>query len=167
MQIERFGSMPEFNELDKLTDAEKRALIAKWQSEVGGSNGARARQRRKSRPLLYLTDDEINNLFRAIESEGKRSNSRTDPMRDRALFEVALGRGLRASEVGLIELDHLRLKENRLYVTRLKGGRTGEYLITDREVRALKPYLKKRGWLPGPYSPAETDVQYLGAGWTS
>ena len=48
----------------------------------------------------------------------------------------------------------MRLKENRLYVTRLKGGRTGEYLITEREVRALKSYLRQRGWLPGPLFPS-------------
>src|SRR5579863_7795879 len=154
MQNERFRSMPEIKDLDKLSDAEKLALIAKLQSEVSGSNSVRTLQHKKSRPLLYLTENEISSLFRAIDSEGKRANSRADPVRDRALFEVALGRGLRASEVGLLDLEHLRLKENRLYVRRLKGGRTGEYLITDREVRALKLYLKKRGWLPGPLFPS-------------
>ncbi len=54
----------------------------------------------------------------------------------------------------MLELKHLRLKESRVYVTRLKGGRTGEYLITDREVRALKPYLRERGWLQGPLFPS-------------
>ncbi len=72
--------MPEINDLDKLSDAEKLALIAKLRSEVGGLSGTRTRQRRKSRPLLYLTDAEINSLFRAIDSEGKRENSRTNPM---------------------------------------------------------------------------------------
>lgn len=142
--------MPEINDLDKLSDDQKRALIAKLQSEVGGWSDTRTRQRRKSSPLLYLNENEITSLLRAIDAEGKREGSRTNPVRDRAVFEVALGRGLRASEVGLLEFKDLRIKENRLYVKRLKGGRTGEYLITDREVRALRPYLKERGWLPGP-----------------
>jgi site-specific recombinase XerC len=68
----------------------------------------------------------------------------------RVELQLKLGRGLRASEVGLLEMKHLRMKEDRLYVTRLKGGRTGKFLITERESRALKPYLKDRGWLPGP-----------------
>jgi len=67
MQNERFRSMPEINDLDNLSNAEKLALIAKWRSEVGGSIGVRAPQRKKSRPLLYLTDAEINSLFRAID----------------------------------------------------------------------------------------------------
>jgi type 1 fimbriae regulatory protein FimB len=150
MQKERLKRMPEISNLDGLSDTEKLALIARLQSEVSGSSGVRNQRRRKVVPILYLTEVEINALFRAIEAEGKREDSRTDPIRDRALFEVAMARGLRASEVGLLDLKHLRLKENRLYVTRLKGGRTGEFLITEREARALKPYLKRRGWLPGP-----------------
>jgi len=142
--------MPEISNLETLSPEEKRNLIAKLQSEMGGSNASKPNRRTKSVTVLYLTEPEITGLFRAIEEEGRRPGSRADTNRERALFELALGRGLRASEVGLLELKHLRLKDSRLYVTRLKGGRTGEFLITDREVRALKPYVKDRGWLPGP-----------------
>lgn len=137
------------NDLDTLTRDEKLNLVAKLQKELGGSNGKR-RRTKNPRTVSYLNEDEIAAFFRAIESAGKADASRTDAVRDRALFEVALGRGLRASEVGLLELKHLRMKDNRLYVTRLKCGRTGEFLITERESRALKPYLKDRGWLQGP-----------------
>ena len=146
--------MAETMDLATLSAEDKRALIAQLQSEVGGSDGQRKSRRRKPATIVYLTEPEIQRFFHVIEAEGRRAGTRSDASRDRALFEVALGRGLRASEVGKIEMRHLRLKDNRLYVTRLKGGRTGEYLITDREARALKPYLKSRGWMEGPLFPS-------------
>jgi type 1 fimbriae regulatory protein FimB len=144
--------MPEISNLETLSVEEKLSLIAKLRSEVGGSDGSNPMRkgRTKQASVLYLTEEELAGLFRAIDAEARRPGSRAAGSRDRALFEVALGRGLRASEVGLLEMKHLRMKEDRLYVTRLKGGRTGEFLITERESRALKPYLKDRGWLPGP-----------------
>src|SRR5580704_9006020 len=104
MQNERLEFMPEISNLQGLSDPQKLALIARLQGEVSGSSGDRNQRRRKAAPILYLTEVEIHALFRAIETEGKRENSRTDPIRDRALFEVAMARGLRASEVGLLEL---------------------------------------------------------------
>src|SRR6478672_7409807 len=71
-------------------------------------------------------------------------------VRDVAIFEVAYHRGLRASEVALIQVGHWRASQQRLYVTRLKGGNSGEYLVTDREAKALRAYLKKRPAKPGP-----------------
>lgn len=137
-------------DLQSLTDAEKRELIEHLSAQVSGSDGKKRRRPKKASSISYLVEDEITAFFRAIDAEGKKAGTRADAVRDRALFEVALGRGLRASEVGLLELKHLRMKDNRLYVTRLKGGRTGEYLITERETKALKSFAKDRGWLPGP-----------------
>jgi type 1 fimbriae regulatory protein FimB len=89
--------------------------------------------------VQYLNEDELAALFRSIDSP-----------RDLAIFEVAFHRGLRASEVGLLKLTNLRLSAKRLYVQRLKGGNSGEYLLTDREVRALRKWLALRGHDPGP-----------------
>jgi type 1 fimbriae regulatory protein FimB len=139
--------MTEINSLQNLSREDTLTLIAQLQAQVGGS---KPRRGKKAPQILYLSEDELKALFRAIDTEGRRENTRTDPVRDRALFEVALGRGLRASEVGILALQDLRMKDNRLKVTRLKGGRSGEFLITERETRALKPYLKDRGWLQGP-----------------
>ena len=50
----------------------------------------------------------------------------------------------------MIQLGHWRASQQRLYVTRLKGGNSGEYLVTDREAKALRAYLKKRPAKPGP-----------------
>lgn len=139
--------MSEINQLENLSHEDAVKLIAQLQSQLSGS---KRRKGKKAPRVLYLTEDEIKTFFRVIELEGKRDGTRTDPVRDRALFEVALGRGLRASEVGILTLQDLRLKDNRLKVTRLKGGRTGEFLITERETRALKAYIRDRGWLAGP-----------------
>src|SRR5579872_5592033 len=86
-----------------------------------------SRRRRVERPVLYLTEQELESLFRAVEA-GRNA-------RDLAIFEVAFARGLRASEVGLLQLGHIRLEVKRIFVTRLKGGHSGEYLLTDREIK--------------------------------
>jgi site-specific recombinase XerD len=95
------------------------------------------RRKRADRKISYLTEPELKALFVAIEA-GKS-------VRDLAIFEVGYGRGLRASEVGLIQMAHLRLEAKRIFVTRLKGGHSGEYVLSDREVKALRGYLRKRG----------------------
>jgi len=98
---------------------------------------AKHRRKRADRKISYLTEPELRALFVAIEA-GKSP-------RDLAIFEVSYGRGLRASEVGLIQMAHLRLEAKRIFVTRLKGGHSGEYVLSDREVKALRGYLRKRG----------------------
>jgi site-specific recombinase XerD len=95
------------------------------------------RRKRADRKISYLTEPELRALFMAIEA-GKSA-------RDLAIFEVGYGRGLRASEVGLIQIAHLRLEAKRIFVTRLKGGHSGEYVLSDREVKALRGYLRRRG----------------------
>lgn len=91
----------------------------------------------------YLTEQELRSLLGVVR----------DP-RDRAIFTVAFWRGLRASEVGLLRLSDLRLKEGRLYVRRLKGSRSGEYLLSDEELKTLRAWLKVRGREPGPLFPS-------------
>lgn len=71
-------------------------------------------------------------------------------IRDRAIFTLAYWRGLRASEVGALEMRHWRADAGRLFVIRAKGGRSGEYVLSKPEVRALQSWLKVRGTSPGP-----------------
>ena len=93
----------------------------------------------KEGDIQYLNEEELAALFRSI-----------DTPRDMAIFEVAFHRGLRASEVGLLKVSGLRLAARRLYIERLKNGNPGEYLLTDREVRALRKWMAVRGTAPGP-----------------
>ncbi len=87
----------------------------------------------------YLSTDEIQALFKVITN-----------VRDRAIFRVAYHRGLRASEVGKLHLAWYCTKTGRLYVTRLKGSYSGEYLLVKAEQAALHAWLKRRGREPGP-----------------
>jgi site-specific recombinase XerD len=92
--------------------------------------------------VQFLTAEELAALFAALHKAGNE--------RDLAIFEVAYHRGLRASEVGLLKIGHLRLAQRRIYVTRLKRGKSGEYPLTEREVRALRAWMRKRGQVAGP-----------------
>jgi integrase len=100
---------------------------------------------RKYKPgdVQYLNEEELVALFRCISSP-----------RDTAIFEVAYHRGQRATEVGLTQVSDLRLSAKRLYVRRLKGGNSGEYPITEREVKALRKWMAVRGNASGPLFPS-------------
>jgi site-specific recombinase XerD len=96
-----------------------------------------------TRNIKYLTDEELSRLFAVISSP-----------RDRAIFRVAYHRGLRASEVALLQMSDYRASAGRLYVHRLKEGHSGEYLLTDAETKAIKSWLKERGQHDGPLFPS-------------
>jgi integrase len=95
--------------------------------------------KRRSGGILYLTDDERQALFAAIKDA-----------RDRAMFTLGFWRGLRAGEIALLRLEHWHPNSGRLYVRRLKGSISQEYLLTMEELRALKAWLRVRGKVPGP-----------------
>jgi integrase len=95
---------------------------------------AKPRRRRAKPGIKYLTGEEIERLFAAIK-----------PARDRAIFRLAYHRGLRATEVGLLHLSHYRAQAERLHVTRLKNGNSGEYGLTGIESKVLRAWIKERG----------------------
>jgi len=97
------------------------------------------KKRHGSDTVDYLTTDEWDRLLKVITSP-----------RDRALFIVAYHRGLRASETGGLQLADVRLKDERIQINRLKGSSSGEYHLCASEIRALKIWLKVRGYEPGP-----------------
>jgi site-specific recombinase XerD len=83
--------------------------------------------------IHFLTQPELRALFRVITRK-----------RDRALFLVAYRHGLRASEVGLLQVDDLNLAQHRLTVRRVKRSLPGIYPLRADEVTALKAYLRER-----------------------
>ena len=87
----------------------------------------------KINTIKYLTQAEVTALFKVIGSK-----------RDRAIFLVAYYHGLRASEVGMITPDHVALDRARVWITRLKNGKSGEYPMQPNEVTALKAWVKAR-----------------------
>ena len=97
-------------------------------------------KRKQQRLPEYLTEDQVASLFEAIG----------DDVRSQAIFHVIYHRGLRASEVGLLQLEDYRPAAGRLLVRRLKGSRGGEYHLLPVERTWLNRWLRERGSRPGP-----------------
>jgi integrase len=103
----------------------------------------KAKKPRVPDKIKYFTDDEINRLFAVIKSP-----------RDTAIFRLAYHRGLRASEIGMIQLADINLRDERIRFERLKGSMGGEYHLCSSELRALRNWLKVRGHEPGTLFPS-------------
>jgi len=96
-------------------------------------------KRKQDRAITFLTQEEVQNLFSAIKTK-----------RDRAIFAVAYRHGLRASEVGMLQLTDLDLKAGRITINRVKGSMSGTYPMSPDTVKLLKSYIKSRTD-PSPY----------------
>ena len=83
--------------------------------------------------IKYLTQDEAGRFFSKIK----------DP-RDRAMFKLMYDFGLRASEVGKLTIKDVDLERGRIWITRIKGGISGEYALFRDTTRLLKLYLQQR-----------------------
>jgi integrase len=118
------------------------ALLAKLTPAAPGSPAdppePKPAKRRRADTIKYFTEPQINAFFRVIENP-----------RDIAIFRIAYHRGLRASEIGMIQLADYLERDDRLVIRRLKGSAGGEYHLCAKEVRALKAWLKVRGREPG------------------
>lgn len=90
-------------------------------------------QAAKTETIKFLTLDEIKRLFGAIS--GKR---------DRAIFLTAYRHGLRASEVGLLQIQDLDFERQKIMIRRLKGSLSGVHPLQSDEARIIKSYLKTR-----------------------
>src|SRR2546425_5662194 len=87
--------------------------------------------KRKRKTVSFLREEEIERLFSVI-----------DLVRDRAIFRLAYHAGLRASEIGMLQLRDYAPKAAKIFVHRLKGSNSGEHHLMREEARAL------RAWLP-------------------
>ena len=93
---------------------------------------------------MYFDPEEIAALFRAIKSK-----------RDRAIFRVVYHRGLRAHEVGLLQLSDFKERDGMLYVRRGKGSISREHKLLEEEARVLRAYIRdERGTAAGPLFPS-------------
>lgn len=95
--------------------------------------------KRKAKKIpAYLTEEEIERFFAVIKNP-----------RDTAIFRLAYHRGLRASELGMIQLGDYREKARRIMIRRLKGSNSGEFPMVRAEEQALRNWIRKRGQRPG------------------
>ena len=92
---------------------------------------------------MYLEQKEIEQLFRVIRSK-----------RDKAIFRIAYHRGLRAHEVGIIQMSQFHDRDGILYIKRGKGSISRDHVLTQLELAPLRSYLKERGQAPGPLFPS-------------
>jgi len=88
------------------------------------------------KPHPYLTFDEMKRLLAVIKSK-----------RNYALFLIAYRHGLRASEVGMLDVQDVELKRGRIQIRRLKGSHSGIHPMRPDEVKAVKAMLKARDTL--------------------
>ena len=74
--------------------------------------------------------------------------------RDYAIFRIGYHHGLRASEIGMLEMSDwspgARMENDRLSVHRLKNGISAESRMVPAAAEALRRWVKKRGSAPGP-----------------
>ncbi len=89
--------------------------------------------RKQDRAITFLTQEEMQNLFSAIKTK-----------RDRAIFAVAYRHGLRASEVGMLQLTDVDLKAGRITINRVKGSMSGTYPLKPDTVKLFRSYIKSR-----------------------
>jgi integrase len=146
---------PEIKDLRALSDEEIEAELARRRVAAGPPPSQKSPRKKKSREgPKYLDADQLVSLFGAIRSMPGVDDSRR--ARDLAIFELGFGRGLRACEVGKLRLDSVINDRGswRLRVSRAKGSRGGEYLLSDRESKALRGWLRVRGKDPGPLFPS-------------
>src|SRR4051812_17437811 len=88
----------------------------------------------QTRQLAYLTKTEVERFFSVIPREKAR---------DRLLFDVIYRHGLRRLEAANVQREHL--SDGRIWITRLKGGVSGEYPIHPATRRLLWSYLAELG----------------------
>ena len=128
-----------------------RAILAA--AELTRAKPARKRKPRAAEKIKYLNADELEAFFRTV-AKPPFDVTAWQTARDVALFRVAFHRGLRASELGRLQLSDLRMSAERIRFERRKGSNGGEYHLCSSEVRALRAWLKQRGMEPGPLFPS-------------
>jgi site-specific recombinase XerD len=99
-----------------------------------------------ARQIDYLTKAEVERFFGIITSP-----------RDRLLFDLIYRHGLRRQEATLIRREHV---SERIWITRLKGGVSGEYPIHPTTRRLLWEYLAALGsdWHPHLFATRQSDI---------
>jgi integrase len=81
----------------------------------------------------FLTLRETRSLFRQIGS-----------LRDYCVFLLAYRHGLRSSEVCALKVHDIDLDTGKIFLTRLKGSRSGFHVFDKREKERLEAWLKIR-----------------------
>lgn len=96
----------------------------------------------------FLDDDEVKQLQETIQKDMlyARSKGRQLAVRNYTILELALGTGLRVSEISNLKLDDLNLRkgQNSLIVRRGKGGKTRQVKFSSRLKAIIEDWLDYR-----------------------
>jgi integrase len=133
----------DISQLSAEDQAQLSAILGKLPGMAAATKKKRAKRPVVVEKIKYLTEAQTAALFKAIKSP-----------RDTAIFRLGYHRGLRATEVGMIQLSDVNLRDCRIRFARLKGSIGGEYHLTSIEERSLRAWLKIRGEEPGPLFPS-------------
>ena len=107
-----------------------------------------AMPKRRSKPILYMENDEVQRMMDAI-SEGtgfgksQQNYLKNTQKRDIAILMMFLGTGIRVSELVGLDLDHIDFSQNSFIVTR-KGGNQTILYFPDTVAACLKSYIDER-----------------------
>jgi integrase/recombinase XerD len=106
-----------------------------------------AEKRKEKKQIAYMTVPEKDRFFKVISD-----------IRDRALFRLLYHHGLRAGEIGKLDMSDFRqgsaLHLDRIFIHRLKGSISGETAMVPIAAQALRAWVRKRGHAEGPLFPS-------------
>lgn len=92
---------------------------------------------REKKEIKYFTNEELKKIFRVVKNVSRH------PIRDEAILKVAYYCALRASEVGLLNIDDFNLGKGEIYCRRLKGSNNNTIRIIDKDIlRTLKRHIR-------------------------
>ncbi len=87
--------------------------------------------------IKYFTNEELKKIFRVVKDVSRH------PVRDEAILKIAYYCALRASEVGLVNIDDFNSGRGEIYCRRLKGSNNNTIRIIDNDVlRTLKRHIR-------------------------
>jgi len=99
-------------------------------------------------PDKYLTADEVKQLRKTCQEHAliAKSKGNQAPVRDAAIIELALGTGLRVSELANLRIEHLFLKkgQNSLLVKKGKGNKDRVVMFNAKLKKQIQDYLDYR-----------------------
>lgn len=137
------------NIVNKGKSSKKSAPLGHYSQNVQLAKKARKIRRKRGSPKLppYMTVPERDRFFRAIDS-----------IRDRGIFRLLYHHGLRASEIGRLQMSDYRagsqMDLDRILIHRLKGSISGECAVVQKCAFAVRAWIRVRGVKPGTLFPS-------------
>lgn len=91
--------------------------------------------------IKYLLPSELSSLLESVK---------LNSIRDHAIFLTAITHGLRAAEVGILQLADIDQDAKRIYIRRVKNGINAQYKLSEECWKGIRLWLMIRKTSPGP-----------------